>query len=124
MESGDTNLRLNGLLATATHFYFNSQSLQTLDFLITNGMKQTEFYSQIVAIIDEKANVQSPEQLAHFLYFFFKQHPEKLKIDRAWVQILKNVKLLLCGSYGWTMPNIHAFFVKLLDLTKYMEKST
>lgn len=87
-------------------------------------MNQNDFYKGIIKVVSDRANDKNPEKLANALYFYFKQHPGRLKGNRKWLKILKKVKMLLFEHYSWQMMDIHRFVVKLSNLTKYMEKSS
>jgi hypothetical protein len=62
--------------------------------------------------------------MAFALYLQMKQHPDNVKADKAWGEMLKNIKILLSKHFEWDMRDIHQVFVKLQKLTKYMKKST
>jgi len=87
-------------------------------------MDQDNFYRSIVQLICNQAIDHDPEQLANSLYFFMKQHPENVKVDKAWGDMLRNIKVLLTKHLCWEMIEVHRLFVKLSKLTKYMKKST
>jgi len=86
-------------------------------------MEQHDFYKEMVKLINNSAKDQNPENMANFLYFHMKQYPDNVKVDHAWEYMLKNIKILLNEHFNWKMIEIHEFFIKLQNLTKYMKKS-
>ncbi len=87
-------------------------------------LKQDDFYKQIVAILGNNARSEDPSKMAFALYLQMKQYPENVKKDKAWGEILKNIKILLSQHFEWDMREIHQVFVKLQKLTQYMKKSS
>lgn len=87
-------------------------------------MEQDDFYKGIVKLIYRQADDKDPDVMAYSVYFHMKQHPDNVKIDKAWGDMLKNMKILLSKGLKWEMTDIHRFFVKLSNLTKYMKKSS
>ena len=87
-------------------------------------MTQKDFYRETIAIIANQAYEPDPHQLANAIYFHMKQHPENVKVDRAWGVMLKNIKKLLLEHFKWDMKQVHELFIKLHNLTKYMKKTT
>ena len=86
-------------------------------------MTQNDFYRETVTILAMRAHNSDPEVLASALYFHMKQHPENVKLDKAWTVMMKNIKNLLSEHFMWDMKDIHRLFIELYNLTKYMEKS-
>jgi hypothetical protein len=86
-------------------------------------LKQDDFYKQIIAVIGNNASAMDPEKMAFALYLQMKQYPENVKKDKAWGEMLKNIKILLSKHFEWGMRDIHQVFTKLQKLTQYMKKS-
>jgi len=87
-------------------------------------MTQFEYYKDMALLIGNEASAYDPVKMANALYFYMKQHPENVKIDKEWKEMLKNIKILLSQHFEWEMKDIHQLFIKLNKLTKYMQKST
>lgn len=86
-------------------------------------MKQHVFYREIVRLMEHFAKENNPNKLSVVIYGHIKQHPENVKVDRAWGEMLRNMKILLKRHYSWPVRDIHMFFINLKKFTKYMEKS-
>ena len=87
-------------------------------------MTQKDFYKETIAIIAKQAYEPDPQQLAGAIYFHMKQHSENVKVDKAWGNMLKNIKNLLLQHFKWDMEQVHELFINLHVLTKYMKKTT
>lgn len=87
-------------------------------------MTQDNFYKEIVKLIYCLADGKTPDQLAYCVYFHMREHPKNVKMDKAWGDMMKNMKILLSKHLGWKMRDIHRFFTKLHSLTQYMKKSS
>ena len=83
-----------------------------------------QFCHKLQRIIEDGASEADPEKLANAVYFLIKQHPEKVEVDSDWVEIMKVIKKRLLERHEWDIREIHKFFTKLHNLTKYMEKSS
>lgn len=87
-------------------------------------MNQNDFYKGIIEVVSDGASDKNPEKLANALYFYMKQYPDKLKVDKRWTKMLKKVKMLLYEHYSWQMRHIHRFFTILSNLTKYIRENS
>ena len=87
-------------------------------------MTQDNFYKEIVRLLHRLADDKNPDQMAYSVYLYMREHPENVKMDKAWGDMMKNMKILLSKHLGWKMSDIHRFFMKLRNLTQYMKKSS
>lgn len=87
-------------------------------------MTQDNFYKEIVKLLYRQADGKNPDKMAYSVYFHMKEHPENVKMDKAWRDMEMNMKTLLSKHLGWKMSDIHRFLMKLHNLAQYMKKSS
>lgn len=87
-------------------------------------MEKSDFYNRLTIYLKESSRSHDPEIMANAIYFKLKQHKASMETKRSYDDFLKRVKRILRKRYGWKMAEIHACFLILHRLTKYIEKPT
>ena len=86
-------------------------------------MKHNNFYDHMMNHFGCIAKLHDPSKMAHTVYFYTKQYPEKLNANGTWTKAFGELKVLFISTYRWNLRDINKFFEEFSILIKYIPKS-